>query len=277
MKTTRLFLILAVLFTVRVAATAQPKEVLRNTDIVSMLKLGLSEDIVLSKIQTTPNDFDMSTNMLLALQKDKVPNNVITAMMAAAQDPGRKVQNLSDPTADRPAGIYYNKPDGGMASLEYTNYTSGQTDAAAQHLVSGLINAKHSLMIGGKSSRQVFKETPVFHFYTEALDGSAFSGYGVASPNSFACVKFTVNKNSRKLIVGKSSALGSESGIDEKAAVEFRFEEISPGSKVYKVTFPSTLEPGEYGFIHTGTLDLGVGGGIHGAAGTNRVFDFSVQ
>ena len=88
------------------------------------------------------------------------------------------------------------------------------------------------------------------------------------SPNEFALVQFKVKdrKNIREVVTGKTSALGSTSGIDSKSALPFSIEEIETNK--FKVTAGS-LEPGEYCFIYQGQVPEG--------RENQSVFDFSIE
>ena len=55
---------------------------LTNAALVEMLKQGLSKDIVLLKIKTSPAKFDLSNAGLKSLQDNNVPLEIIEAMMA---------------------------------------------------------------------------------------------------------------------------------------------------------------------------------------------------
>ena len=73
----------------RVAAAAPPaspaERPLSNKDVVALSKAGLSDALVVAKIQQAPSEsLDVSTDALLALKKEGVSNAVIDAMMKRA-------------------------------------------------------------------------------------------------------------------------------------------------------------------------------------------------
>jgi hypothetical protein len=57
---------------------------LDNTDIIRMVKAGLSSDVILAKIESSETAFDTATDALVHLGEAKVPDDVIKAMMARA-------------------------------------------------------------------------------------------------------------------------------------------------------------------------------------------------
>jgi hypothetical protein len=67
-------------------ASAQAKaEVLTNKMIIEMNKAGLDKEIIITKIAASECKFDLSTNALITLKNQKIPNEVITAMMNKAE------------------------------------------------------------------------------------------------------------------------------------------------------------------------------------------------
>ena len=75
------FVLLAVLSS---SATAQAgAEVLTNDAVVQMVAGKLSKDLILSKIQNTPNSFDLTSGAVIKLTEGKVPHELIMAMLKA--------------------------------------------------------------------------------------------------------------------------------------------------------------------------------------------------
>ncbi len=63
---------------------AQPvPSVLTNQDVLDMLKAGLTREIVVAKIKSSPSNFDTSPAALTKLKAEGVPDSVILAMVEA--------------------------------------------------------------------------------------------------------------------------------------------------------------------------------------------------
>jgi hypothetical protein len=62
-------------------------EVLTNESIVSMTAAKLNRDLLLGKVNTTRNTYDVSVQGLIGLHTNKVHQDVIKAMIAVAADP----------------------------------------------------------------------------------------------------------------------------------------------------------------------------------------------
>lgn len=60
-------------------------EVLTNQSIIDMLELGFSNDIIVTKINTSKNNFDTSIQALKELKEKGVSNDIIVAMMQKKQ------------------------------------------------------------------------------------------------------------------------------------------------------------------------------------------------
>ncbi len=62
-------------------------EVLTNESIVSMTAAKLNRDLLLGKVNTTRNTYDVSVQGLIGLHSNKVHQDVIKAMIGVADDP----------------------------------------------------------------------------------------------------------------------------------------------------------------------------------------------
>lgn len=59
------------------------KETLTNDAVIRMVTGQLSKDIIVTKIQMSKPDFDLTTNGIINLNQNKVSQDVVKAMMAA--------------------------------------------------------------------------------------------------------------------------------------------------------------------------------------------------
>jgi hypothetical protein len=67
-------------------AQAQAAEVLSNASIANMVTGKVSKDLILTKIRTTKNSFDVTAGGLVRLHQGKVSQEIMLAMMTAAAD-----------------------------------------------------------------------------------------------------------------------------------------------------------------------------------------------
>jgi hypothetical protein len=105
----RRFFVLSLILTFAVIAAplsslhaASPVQTaLTNQDISDMHRAGLSADIIVAKIKSGPCSFDTSPAALQHLKTDRVPDNVILAMVNA--EPGGKPPGSGKPDANASA------------------------------------------------------------------------------------------------------------------------------------------------------------------------------
>jgi len=71
-------------------ATGTVKETLTNDGVIKMVAGGLSRDIIIGKIHMSKPGYDLTTNGLLDLSKNKVSEAVQKAMLDASSNPPPK-------------------------------------------------------------------------------------------------------------------------------------------------------------------------------------------
>ena len=73
--------LLAIFFMISATLMMRGDEILDNSSVVRMVKAGLAADIILLKIEQSPTRFDVTTDALIALKSENVPDPVIKAML----------------------------------------------------------------------------------------------------------------------------------------------------------------------------------------------------
>ncbi|HEX7288566.1 MAG TPA: hypothetical protein VF532_20445 [Candidatus Angelobacter sp.] len=265
---------------------AQTPNALTNQTVLDMVTAKLPADLIVTKIQTSPANFDLSTDALVKLNQSGVPSEVIKAMMqkssassttAAAVAPVAP-SDPNDPNAPHDPGIYVFYSDGRqrkLVMLEPTVYTQGKSHGVfASAVTYGIAKVKWNAVVrNAHANVHISDQNPVFYFYFEeksaGLSHASFGG--TSTPNEFTLLKFEVKKDARETAVMKMNAFGGSSGTDDKANVPFTFEKLRPG--VYKVTAKAALANGEYCFLGS---EGGGGAFAAGAAQASRLFDFGV-
>ena len=132
MKKTALLLIAPLLLNVSPAAlAASPRAaaarvappqggVLTNADVLMMLKMGLSSEVIMAKIKVSNCSFDTSPTALQELKNAKASDALVMLMMAP---PAPAAVNA--PAAPQPAAVEMKIPDGTQLELELqSNVTS---------------------------------------------------------------------------------------------------------------------------------------------------------
>lgn len=264
-----------VLLSICIVSAAQ--QTLNNDAIIKLVKAGLSDDLIVSTINTQSGTYDTSTDGLIALKSGGASDKVVGAILsrsaggaaaatASAAATAPVGTNPDDPTAPHEAGIYiYNDsaPAGSkMTMLEPSNYTQSKTGGVfASAMTYGIAKVKVKAVIrGAHSNMRTNSDQPVFYFYFEQRSaglsyGSIFGG--TSTPNEYTLLKFDVKGDSRETLTASANAFGASGGTDDKATTAFTFSKLRPG--VYKAVLKNPLQPGEYGFV---------------VSSYSRVFDF---
>ena len=264
-------------------ALAQKSTTVTNQTVLDMVKAKLPADLIVTKIQTSPGKFDLSTDALVKLTQSGVPSDVIKAMMqksaagATSAATAPVASDPNDPNSPHDPGIYAFYSDGRakkMVMLEPTVYTQGKSGGVFKSAMTyGIAKVKWKAVVrNAHANVQISDANAVFYFYFEEKgEGLSHASFGgTSTPNEFTLVKFEVKSHDRETDVMKMNAFGASSGTDDKANIPFTFEKIRPG--VYKVSAKAALAPGEYCFLSAQT------GGAYapGAAQASRLFDFGI-
>lgn len=253
----------------------QAQEILTNNDLIQLAELGIGEEVILSKIAHSPNDFDTSTDALLQLKKAGLSSAVLARVVEAGNSNSQsKVVDANDPTVAHRPGIYYFNGDGNLVEL-LPNVTSQSKSRGAlgTAMSYGIAKTKQMSRLNGPSARTHFDRAPEFYFYFNqqetSFEQNLYNFYGfvsATSPNEFTLAKLTPKDDARELETGASNSYTTEHGISSKHAVDFEIDPVAPG--IYKVT-PIYLAPGEYCFVFTGAAPS--------AYSQQKVFDFSIR
>jgi len=305
------------------AKKAAPKQ-LTVDQVIAMVKAGLSDDVIITKLHKEDHPFDLESDDLIRLKQANVSDAVVKVMLdpkatpaaapAAAPAPQQVIispglpgmvgvtgarasgatpapgtnanGDPNDPMMPHDSGIYiYTKDHEGkpqMVVLERAAYTGAKTGGMiGSALTYGIKKVKTKAVIAGpKSSIRVADTSPVFYFYfddKQAGLGKTYFGVGnLSNPNQFALLKLEVKGSNRETVIGAYSSLGSSSGEDTKAMVQFKSERIRPG--LYKVSVDN-LKEGEYCFMASGGGAVATGpyGAMATSTNSTDIFDFGAS
>ena len=172
-------------------------------------------------------------------------------------------------------GIYwYNGKE--YIELDPTNVSNSKSggfgEVASRALISGLINAKTRVSIGGNEAAQkINTKSPVFYIVIDVQkkgfnNGTSYLG-NVQTPNDFFVVQMKVVKNTREIVTGKHNTVSNDFGIDDKIKMPFKYQKVKKG--FYKVELENKLDYGEYCFMFASSSLYG--------SGSRKVYDFSIQ
>ena len=272
----RILGVLAVLSVLTLAALVGgvgAQETLTNESIVSMVKGGLSEAVVLARIRSGPANFDTSTTSLVALKKAGVSDKVIEAMVSAPKAGGASATAPAAPAAPAagtatppPAvsaaarssagGAAANLPRDSIYHLNGAKYQELQPQVIEIETNVAFFSQKSEVVLGGrKAEYRIADKQPQFYSYfapTEAL---------------LVKLKPGDSKNDRNLKMGSGGyhpfGGSSRQGVRSEDRIAVKSEREANG--FYRIT-PATVFAFEYAFIV-----------LSGSSAGGRMFDFGVD
>ncbi len=255
MKTLKTFLLLATLACVAIA-----QETLNNDSIVKMVKAGLGENLIVNMIQSQPGKYSVSTDDLVNLKSQGVPEKVLGAMIAknsggssagnASAAPAMASTTAAD-DSDIPQnieiGVYYKKAGNWQEMLpEVVNWKTGGVlkSMATAGVVKGDVNG-HLEGLASKNDAVTPVDVVIY-----APEGTAITEYQL--------IHLHVEKGSREFRTVTGGVMHVSSGAT-RDVIPFDGKKIAP--RTYKVSLPH-LPSGEYGFLPPGAVGASNGSSI---------------
>jgi hypothetical protein len=245
------------------ALIAQETKPLTNQDVIRLVKLGLSAEIIITKIAESPANFDLSIEGLTTLAENKVPNDVIKAMQAKSSNAPRPTASVADdknpgatkasPAAPAKTSSVPLPPDKGVYLWDGKAMhllTQSRVPSMGQSFwrsVTPFVKKKIELqMIGAHAKAQFDHNQPAI----------VVSGMGDVVPGvpSFRLLYVkTGGMRKDRRIVGTYDVggfFGSVSMVDNE--IECKIQKLADG--IYAFTPVKPLTDGEYGVAHVPQL-----------------------
>jgi hypothetical protein len=240
------------------AATSLAQEVLTNDSVVQMIKAGLPESVVISKIRSTPTRFDLKTDSLVNLKKAGVSDKVLEAMMAAPSSPAAAAPAPAPAAAAAAPAAGSLRTQDAIYQLIGGKYVELFATSANLEVNTAFFQNKSEVVLEGRKAQyRTSEKQPVFL--------SAYS----STDAPLVKLKPGDKSNDRNLKIGSGAFMpfgGTQKmGVRNEDKIAVTIERDARG--LYRVTPSAPLPPGEYGFI----LATGFG------AGSGKIFDFGVD
>ena len=274
----------AVFFVFLLASTTWSQQLstrLTNKDVIDMVGLGLSDDVIISKIRSASAggtlQFDTSVTGLKELKAAKVSDDVIKVMINPTPPAGPIVVAAApmsnDPNLPPPeVGVYW-KNGNAFTRIEGQAISQAKVGGkAGSRFTYGLRNEHWDAYLNGPQSKNVITDRqPVFYLYVP--DGG--------SASDFDLIILEKKGDRREFEIGSFGGItGGKSGVKRDKQIAFTSEHA--GIRTYKLKIDAALKPGgEYAFfMGTGQQATMAGGGTGGArsggAAAGRVYDFRI-
>ena len=270
------------LLCVLLASSAWSQELnkrLSNQNIIEMVSLGLSDEVIIAKIRKVSESdglkFDTSVDGLKTLKAANVSDGVIKVMINPAPPPAPVVAAATtisiDPNLPPPeVGVYW-KDGANFILIQGQAISSAKAGGRAGSFFTYGMRGQHwdATLNGPTSNNHVKDRHPLFYFYVP--DGTDASDY--------VLIKLEKKSDRREFQIGSFGGVsGGKSGVKKDKEVIFRSEHV--GIRIYKITLDGDLKPGEYAFfMGAGTQSSMSSGRVSSSSGgsaAGRVYDFSI-
>ena len=234
--------------------TLTAQQAMNNDAVIKLVKAGLSEDLIISTINSQPGTYDTTTDGLIALKKagvsDKVVGAIVTKGFAAAPAP---VATSGRPQGIDEIGVYLKDKNGAWVAMlpEIVNFKTGGflKTLATDGIVKGDVNGR---IVGVKAKQSATLPASFAVYLPEGVEISEYQ-----------LLRLRPNSDSREFR-SVTGGVAHTSGGATRDAVEFQAEKLAP--RVYQITIQTSLGKGEYGLLPPGAVgssNLGSNGKIY--------------
>ena len=275
--------LLATLFFLLVSSTAGSQQLssrITNQDVIDMVSIGLSSDVIIAKIRSASAgatlQFDTSVAGLKDLKAAKVSDDIIKVMINPAPPTGPIVVAATpitnDPNLPPPeVGVYW-KDGSAFTRIEGQAISQAKVGGKAGSMFTyGMRNEHWDAYLDGPQSKNAVRERqPMFYLYVP--DGG--------SAGDFTLISLEKKGNRREFQIGSFGGItGGKSGVKRDKEIAFTAEHV--GIRTYRLKLAADMRPGEYAFFmgtgQSATMAGGSSGGARsGGAAAGRVYDFRI-
>jgi hypothetical protein len=243
------------------------QQVLNNDSVLKLVKAGLSEELIVTTINSSPGKYDTSTNAIIALKKGGAGDKIVAAMILKKTGAGESAPAPAGPpqgnnndlagtstvavaSGGLPAGVdsvgvyYFDKTANTWqeVSAEVVNF---KAQGGLKHLASaGVIKGEMTGFIGGNRSTLTLKTPASFILYVP--EGRA--------PGEYQLLRLHANADSREFRAANGGIV-HDSGGALRDVVDCTPRKIAP--RVYVIDIGEDFERGEYGFLPPSDAALG--------------------
>jgi hypothetical protein len=260
---------------------AQMQKRLTNQDVISLVELGLSEDVIITKIRAASAggaggiSFDTSVEGLKALKAANVSDAIIKVMINPAPAPASVVAVAApmtiDPSLPPPeVGVYWKDGANFVLIPGQAVSQSKVGGRAGSFLTDGLRNQHWDAVLDGPTSQnRVRDRRPAFYLYVP--DG--------ASAADYVLIRLNKKGTHREFQVGSFGGItGGKTGVKRDKEVPLQAQHV--GIRTYKITLGQDLAAGEYAFFmgtgQSAMMSGATGGDRSGGVVAGRIYDFTV-
>lgn len=254
------------------------QESMNNNSVVKLIKAGLSEDLIVTTINSSPGQYDTSASALIVLKKAGASDKIVAAMIlkasgsAATPVPAPKAGSADSaspsvtlapgalPDGVDSVGVYYLDTTGSHWQEVPAEVVNFKSEGALKHYASaGVLKGEKTALVGGNRSSLALKLPAAFILYVP--EGRA--------PGEYQLIHLHVNADNREFRAANGGIVHDEGGA-LRDVVDYTAKKIAP--RVYMIELGEDFDRGEYGFLPP--ADLALGNNIPTAT---KIYSFSLS
>lgn len=237
------------------------QESLTNDAVIKLVKAGLSDDLVVSTINSSPGKYDTSANALIALKKAGASDKVVAAIilknsgtpapeLASAGSPGTSSPAVTLAPGALPAGVdsvgvYYLDDTGNHWQEVPAEVVNFKNEGSLKHLASaGMLKGETTGLVGGNRSPLTLRMPAKFILYIP--EGRA--------PGEYQLLRLHPNADSREFRAANGGIV-KDAGGALRDVIDYTPKKIAP--RVYLIELGEDYDRGEYGFLPPSDVVLG--------------------
>jgi hypothetical protein len=254
----------------------QPRQPLTNESIMGLVKIGFSDETIVSMIEHEPGNYSLVAANLIALKQAGVSEEVIRAMLSKSADAHSPatVAPMSPapaaPTAVTPIepGLYAQLSDGTLRHIAGRPTNFIRTGSLLGSMATaGIHAARMNTQIAGERAYVTVAQSPIFYY--RVAQGA--QDQVVPGTLNLILTEMTVKPGRRQFELEAGGLMRHSQGISVRHQGNFDAEEVEPG--LYRLR-PDPLKSGQYAFF----LFIGdPSRPAKGAALRGFIFDFQVE
>ncbi len=233
---------------------------LTNSDMVKLVKAGLSEDIIIGMVNSQPGKYSLGADDVISLKKAGVSEKIIAAMMKRSKAGGDRLSVVESQSAPTTAGLpteigVYAKKKGEWIEVQ-PEVVNWKTGGVLKHIGSaGIVQGDVNGRINGPHSRNYLNSPAEFVIVT--AEGIAITEYQL--------LRLREEKEAREFRSVTGGVLHASGGATRDL---LPFEGKKLASRTFAIIQPN-LTPGEYGFLPPGAFTA-----AHSSSSLGKMYTF---
>jgi hypothetical protein len=241
------------------------QQTLDNDAVIKLANAGLADDLLITTINASPGNYDISTDGLIQLKTAKLSDKVVAAIVLKAgggnanTTPGGGVAagpgaanagNAMDaPSATGPnglplgiddVGVYFKNPSGGWVTMLPETVIFESSGKLKDVASAGIVKSDLNGRIDGSRSRVNARLPLVFAVYLPET----------VEITEYVLLRLHPEANVRTFLSASGGLLHTRAGA-QRDEIDYQPEKLAP--RLYQITLPAIEGNGEYGLLAPGT------------------------